>query len=313
VSTRLFARLSTRRVSAPRRARPARPGGGGSILLAAALWGTTGTVRTFAPDGAGPVSVGAARIVLGGLLLLAIAAHRGALGRLLRTATPATWALLALGAGCAAAYQIAFFAAVDRTGVATGTVVTIGSAPAFTGLLSRLTGGAPLSRRWAASTAGAVVGCAALVGGGEAAGIEPLGVALALLSGFTYAAYATTAARLITSGEGDGVVMGAMFGGAGLLLLPVLLASSPVWLATGRGVLVTLYLGVVTTTLGYVLYGRGLRSTPVATAATLTLAEPAVAAVLGLVVLDEHLGAVPIGGLVLLAASLVLLAVPSRT
>ncbi|MBC6462828.1 EamA family transporter [Actinomadura sp. HBU206391] len=288
-------------------------GGSGCILLAAALWGTTGTVRTFAPDGAGPVSVGAARIVLGGLLLLALAARGGALGRLIRTATTTTWALLLLGAVCAAAYQTAFFAAVDRTGVATGTVVTIGSAPAFTGLLSRLTGGARLSPRWVASTAGAVVGCTALVGGGEAAGVEPLGVALALLSGFTYAAYATTAARLIGSGESDGVVMGAMFGGAGLLLLPVLLASSPVWLATGRGMLVTLYLGAVTTTLGYVLYGRGLRTTPVATAATLTLAEPAVAAVLGLVVLGEDLSAVAVGGLALLAASLVLLAVPSRT
>ncbi|WP_312881336.1 DMT family transporter [Actinomadura alba] len=305
-------RLSAHRGSEPRRARSARLGGSGCILLAAALWGTTGTVRTFAPDDAGAVSVGAARIVLGGLLLLAIGARGGALVRLLRTATPATWALLALGAVCAAGYQTAFFAAVDHTGVATGTVVTIGSAPAFTGLLSRLTGGARLSRRWVASTAGAVVGCAALVSGGEAAGIEPLGVALALLSGFAYAAYATTAARLITSGEGDGVVMGAIFGGAGVLLLPVLLASSPVWVATGRGVLVTLYLGVVTTTLGYVLYGRGLRSTPVATAATLTLAEPAVAAVLGLVVLGERLGGVAVGGLLLLAASLVLLAVPSR-
>ncbi|MGH3389400.1 MAG: DMT family transporter [Actinomadura sp.] len=286
---------------------------GGYILLAAALWGTTGTARTFAPDGASPVSVGAARIVLGGLLLLVLAVHRGALRRLARNATPATWVLLVLGAACAATYQTAFFAALDRTGVATGTVVTIGSAPAFAGLLSRLTGTAALSRRWAASTAGAVAGCAALVGGGQAAGVRPAGVVLALSAGFAYAGYATIAGRLISGGAADRVVMGALFGGAGLLLLPVLLASSPGWLPTGRGVLVTLYLGAVTTTVGYVLFGRGLRRTSAATATTLTLAEPAVAALLGLVLLGERLGAVAVGGLVLLAASLVLLAVPSRT
>jgi DME family drug/metabolite transporter len=305
--------VSTRPVPSSHRAASTRIAGNGPILLAAALWGTTGTVRTFAPPSASPVSVGAARIVVGGLLLLALAAPGGGLRRLLRTATPVTWTLIVLGAVCAATYQTAFFAAVDRTGVATGTVVTIGSAPAFTGLLARLTGGARPSRRWTASTAGAVAGCTALISGGEAAGVEPAGVALALFSGFAYAAYATAAAHLITSGEEDRVVMGALFGGAGLLLLPVLLAGSPAWLPTARGALVTLYLGAVTTTLGYVLYGRGLRTTPVATAATLTLAEPAVAAVLGLVVLGEHLGAVAAGGLALLAASLVLLALPART
>jgi DME family drug/metabolite transporter len=282
-------------------------------MLAAALWGTTGTVRSFAPAGASPISVGAARLAVGGLLLLLLAVRGGALRRLARTATAGTWALIALGAVCAAVYQTGFFAAVDRTGVATGTVVTIGSAPAFTGLLSWATGAARPSRRWLLSTAGAVAGCTALVGGGQSAGVEPAGVVLALLCGLAYAAYATTAARLIASGQDDRVVMGTLFGSAGVLLLPVLLMTSPAWVATGPGVLVTLYLGAVTTTLGYVLYGRGLRNTPVATAATLTLAEPAVAAMLGVVVLDERLGAVAVTGLLLLAGSLVLLAFPART
>src|ERR1700685_4509757 len=40
-----------------------------------------------------------------------------------------------------ACYQLCFFSAVRLTGVAIGTVVAIGSAPVFTGLISRLTGG----------------------------------------------------------------------------------------------------------------------------------------------------------------------------
>jgi drug/metabolite transporter, DME family len=75
---------------------------------------------------------------------------------------------------------------------------------------------------------------------------------------------------------------------------------------------VTLYLGAVATGFGYILYARGLRSTPVTTATTLTLAEPAVAAVLGVFVLGEHLGPVALSGLVLLAAGLLLLMLPAR-
>ena len=250
--------------------------------------------------------MGAARIILGGALLVVIAIHGGGLRRLFGRGR-ATWAALGAGAVCAAIYQVAFFAAVARTGVATGTVVTIGSAPAFTGALARLLGSGRLSRRWVASTAGAVVGCAALVSGGRAAGVEPVGIGLALLAGLGYALYATTASHFIVRGEDDRAVVAGLFGGAALVLLPVLLAGSPGWLLTGRGIGVTVYLGALTTAAGYVLYARGLRTTPVAAATTLTLAEPAVAALLGLVVLGEHLGGVAVAGLVLLAGSLLLL------
>jgi len=275
-------------------------------VLAASLWGTSGTARTFAPADATATSVGAARIVLGGLLLVLVAIHGGGLRSLLARG-PATWAILVGGAACAAIYQVAFFVSVARTGVATGTVVTIGSAPAFAGLLAKLLGSGRLTRRWLASTAGAVIGCAALVSGGQASGVEPVGVGLALLSGLGYALYATAASHLIVQGADDKAVVAGLFGGAAVVLLPVLLAGSPGWLLTGRGIGVTVYLGGLTTAVGYVLYARGLRTTAAAPATTLTLAEPAVAALLGLVVLGERLGGVAIAGLAVLAASLLVL------
>ncbi|MGH3645731.1 MAG: DMT family transporter [Micromonosporaceae bacterium] len=290
---------------------PVRVGGAGSVLLAAALWGTTGTVMTYAPAAAGPVSVGAARIVIGGLLLLAVAGYGDGLRRLFRGG-PRVWGLLGLGAVCVAGYQTAYFEAVSRTGVATGTIVTIGSGPMFAGLLAVLLGAARPGRRWLVSTGGAVLGCAALVGGGQQSGVEPVGVLLALISGFGYASYATIAGTLIGRGEDDRAVVAGLFAGAGILLLPVLLWSGPAWLASPRGVAVAAYLGVITTTLGYLWYGRGLRTTPVAVATTLTLAEPAVAAVLGFTLLDERLGLPALLGLVVLAASL-LLVLPTRT
>jgi drug/metabolite transporter, DME family len=288
--------------------------GQAQILLAASLWGTTGTVRALELSGAGGVAVGSARLVVGGAVLMAVAVctARGAALRRLLTGGRRTLALLALGAVCAAVYQCAFFAAVPRTGVATGTVVTLGSAPAFTGLLALLTGTARPSRRWTVATACAVLGCAALVGGGRSTGVEPFGVGLALISGFTYAAYATITAHLITRGEDGRAVSGMVFGGAAVLLVPLLLAGGTGWLHSPSATLAVAYLGFIGTAGAYLLYARGLRSTPVTAATTLTLAEPAVAAVLGLVVLNEHLGGIALGGLTLLTAGLVLLILPER-
>jgi DME family drug/metabolite transporter len=116
---------------------------------------------------------------------------------------------------------------------------------------------------------------------------------------------------LISNGAEDRAVIGAIFGGAAALLVPVLVTSPMGWLTTGRGLAVTGYLVVLTTAIGYLLYARGLRTAPVTTATTLGLAEPAIAAVLGLTVLDEHLTAAGFGGLAVLATALVTLACPT--
>src|SRR5262249_59009414 len=118
--------------------------------------------------------------------------------------------------------------------------------------------------------------------------------------------------NLIGRGAGGRGGGGAMFGGAAVLLLPVLLASRLAWLATGRGIAVVGYLAVLTTALAYLLYARGLRTTAVTTATTLGLAEPAIAALLGLTLLGERLSRTGLAGLGVLAVSLAILALPGR-
>jgi DME family drug/metabolite transporter len=151
-----------------------------------------------------------------------------------------------------------------------------------------------------------------LVTGGHASGASAAGVALALLASLCYAVYAVTASYLITNGAEDRAVVGAIFGGAAVLLLPVLFISPMSWVATARGLAVATYLAVLTTALAYLLYARGLRTTAVTTATTLGLAEPAVAGVLGLAVLGEHLTATGLAGLGVLATSLAIAAWPAR-
>lgn len=290
-----------------------------AVIGAAVLWGTAGTAGLLVA-GVDPVSMAAARLVIGGLVLAAVTGP----ARLLRLPRgplpprgrhlPARLGPLAAAAVAVAAYQLCFFAAVSRTGVAVGTVVAIGSGPVFTGLLSWLLDRVRPSRRWATATAVAIAGCAVLTGGGgevRADGVTD-GVLFALFGGLLYAFYAVTAARTISAGAPSDAVMGLMFGGAAVVMVPVLLWTGTGWLAEPRGLLTALYLGCATTALAYLLYGRGLRTTPVATAATLALAEPAVATLLGVVVLGERLGPVSVTGLLLLGASLVAVSLPER-
>ncbi len=59
--------------------------------------------------------------------------------------------------------------------------------------------------------------------------------------------------------------------------MPVLLTQPLAWLATPSGLAMALWLGLATTTLAYVLFGRGLRHLPAGPVTTLVLAEPVVA------------------------------------
>jgi drug/metabolite transporter, DME family len=292
----------------------ARAGGAAAVLGGAGASGTAGTAAHFAPGGASSVSVGAVRIVLAGAVLFGLAigrrGPRGELLALLRSGTARVNLVLAMVG--VSGYQLCFFSSVRLTGVAVGTVVAVGSGPVLTGLISRLTGGGPLPSRWMAATVGAVSGCALLTVSGRASGVGLAGVGLALVAGLCYAVYAVAAARMISRGTGQTAVMGGLLGGAAVLLAPVLAASSPGWLASGRGLTVALYLGLITVA-GYLLVGQGLRTLPAPVAVTLGLAEPLVAALLGLVVLGERLTATGAAGLILVGLALAILALPGRT
>ncbi|MFY7069793.1 DMT family transporter [Nocardiopsis changdeensis] len=281
------------------------------ILAAAVLWGTTGTAATLGASHAPAAAVGSAGLVLGGFLLFLTG--RGAWA-LIAGGDRSTRRTLALGAVAVAGYPLTFYPAVSEAGVAVATVITLGSSPVFSGLLAWWADRRRPDPRWTVATAAAVAGCAVLVLGSEGGGadpVRPLGVLAALAAGFSYSAYALIAERLIRRGHGSSAVMGALFLGGGLLALPVVAALGAGWLATGSGAAVALYLAVFTVFLAYRLFGQGLRHTPAVVATTLTLAEPAVAALLGVLVLHERLAPASWTGLAVLVLGLAVLRAPS--
>ena len=281
--------------------------GVGFVLAAALLWGTTGTAQALAPAGVHPAAVGAMRLAVGGLALLALSAARGHLGRGRRWPPVAT----ALSALFVAAYQLCFFAGVARTGVAVGTMVAIGSAPIAAGVLGFWVRGERLGGTWLAATALAVAGCSLLAISGGNVRAEPVGIALALGAGVSYATYTVTLKGLLKHHPPD-AVMATVFCLAAVLLLPLLFVFDLSWLEKPRGLAVALHLGVVATALSYGLFARGLRTVQVGTAATLSLAEPLTAVLLGVVFLGERLSGGEILGVGLLFGGITLLAAGSR-
>jgi len=278
------------------------------IIGAALLWGTTGTSQAFAPPGYDPMVIGALRLLIGGIALLLLVMKRGELGSF------RDWLQLPilLAAIFTASYQLCFFAAVAKTGVAIGTIVGIGSAPIAGGLLGLIFRGERPGRRWIIATLLAIVGCTLLSFSGGDIAIDPLGILLALGAGVSYAAYTLMIKGLLDKQSPNSIMAAVVCIGA-LLLSPVLFSMDINWLLQPRAIGVALHLGIATMALSYWLFARGLKTIQVGTAVTLSLAEPMTATTLGILVLGEQLSPQAFFGISLIFTGLVILVMKGRS
>jgi len=290
-----------------------------AVLVAAMLFGTTGTAQVLGPDGTTPLSVGAMRLIVGGIAIAAItfplAARRARRSPIPRPrATPWALTLMALTAVALAVYQPLFFLGTARNGVAVGTVVALGSAPVLAGVAEWMLTRRRPTATWIGATALATAGVVMLgfAGGGEA-GTDPAGLAGSLGAGASFAVIAVSQRRLLDAGWDPFLVVGAMGAGSGVLALGALPFVDLTWLADPAGIAMTAWLGVATIAVAYTVFTWGLSGLTAATAATLTLGEPLTATLLGVVVLGERLPTVALLGLAVLGAGLALLAWGART
>ena len=275
----------------------------GLVLVAGALFGTAGTAASYAPDGATSASIGFLRLSLGALALVAVLPFVGgrwrSLPRLWRR--PALW-VMAVGA---AAYQPFFFGAVARSGVALSTLVTVGIGPVYAGLLGWAFLRHRPTRAWALATLVAVIGLLLRSWGALRLG-DGVGLVMALAAGLGSAAYVVAAKHELDHGGHAVELPGAAYLLGSVLLVPLVLRESLAWVATPSGAAVALYLGVVTMALANVVAVLGMRGMTPGPAATLLLADPLAATVLGVLVLGETLTPVAWVGLVLVLVGLVL-------
>ena len=286
--------------------------GAWQVLAAATLWGTTGPVQVLARLPVAPAAVGGMRILTGGLVLLAWTLVRWAFGRRTpaargRQAVPALgrrhWRPLLAASGATGVFQAAYFTAVSRTGAALATAIVFGVAPVATGLCAWLTDRSPLGWGWAASTVCAAGGCVLLLRPGQPSRVDGLGVVLAVVAAACYAVYTVSAKRLADDGAAMTTAVSITLIAGGLMLTPWLVTGGP-GMFSGRALLTVAWLGPVTTAAAYMVFVQGLRTVSAATAGTLSLAEPLVAALAGIGLLHEHLSIPALIGCGLLATGL---------
>ena len=292
------------------------------LIVAGIAWGTAGAAASliFRISDMGPLALSFWRCV-GGLVLLlgalALRPRRAATRPSDASRGRRTARILGTGIGLTV-FQSAYFAAVESTGLAVGTVVTLGAGPVLIAIGARLTMGERLGRGGVVAVAGALAGLFVLVLGGGAAEVRPLGVVLAVVSAAGYAAI-TLLTRWLGRDGGGGDALATTtwaFAIGAVGLLPVAFAEGlvPHTDAPVSVVLLLVYVAAVPTALAYALYFAGAAVVRAATVSVIMLLEPVSAALIAVSLLGERLtAAIVLGTLLLLAAVTGLALAEART
>jgi drug/metabolite transporter (DMT)-like permease len=170
------------------------------------------------------------------------------------------------------------------------------------------------TRRWVALGAASIGVVLVLAGGGLSAGVDPIGIAMAITTGFSYAGFVliseSVTRRLAPLPFAASISTGAFLS---LSTVAVILGGlGPTGGTAGIGWAAAL--AVLCTVGPMALFFAGLRRVGPSTAAIASTIEPAVTVLLGALTLGEMLGAAQaVGGALVLSAVFVLQAPPPRT
>ena len=279
------------------------------IMLAAITWGPVGvTTKTiYGLAATNPLSIGFFRLALSLPILFAVcwitqkrqkfnvACHDLALMLLIGTMT--------------ALYQVCYFGAIERTGVAVATLVTLCTAPVMVAVISVFATKQKPSAYVLLALVGALTGTAMLVGfqenvGGRSA--DTSGILLALGSAFGYSVV-TLASRKLAGNCHPIQSIAISFSFGAVILFIFALAHGLVLNYTPIGWSLLFYLGAIPTALAYVLFIAGMRSTTATVASISTLLEPLVATLLAWLIFGERFSPMGFVGVALLSGSLVTL------
>ncbi len=265
--------------------------------VAPILWGTTYLVTTqFLPPDQ-PLTAGLLRALPAGLLLVAAT----------RTLPRGTWwwrAALLGTLNIGAFFPLLFLSAYRLPG---GVAAVLGGAqPLIVAGLTVLALHQRVSYRQIAAAFIALAGVA-LVVLRAGAHLDPVGVAAGLAGAAAMAGgVVLTRAWGRPEGVGDLAFTGWQLTAGGLVILPIAVIAEgvptvPSWAAFGG----YLWLGLLNTALGYVLWFRGLRSLQAVQVSLLATLSPVTAAILGWVALGQALTPLQLAGMVVALGGIV--------
>jgi drug/metabolite transporter (DMT)-like permease len=231
------------------------------------------------------------------------AAALAALRAVQRDALPSFDVRLVANGAVLALHWVAFFAAIQISSVAIG-LLGFASFPLFVLVAERVL----LGRRWTGREAVVALlvtlGLALLVPEFSLANPVLLGLALGVLSGFTFALLAVMNRRWVSARPATDVAFWQNLWAA-FALLPFAAAGGTLPIAGYREIALVLVLGLVCTALAHTLFINCLRTLSAHTASVVAALEPVYGIVLALVLLGEIPGwRTLIGGVLIVGAAI---------
>ena len=254
-----------------------------TVILAATLWGTTGTVQALIPDYKEPLVVGAIRLYLAAicLFLISILFDKNLLSAIFKSPV-----LIAFSGLFMMLYNMTFFAAVLISGVGVGTAITIGSAPIWAILFEFIVLKSTHGLNKLIGAILAVTGICVLMLFGDNTDWSNLGAFLALLSGLSYALYSLSTSRIVKELSHHNTAAWT-FLIAAFLSTPVFIFFPSSWVFSHDAIYYLIFLGTFATGIAYSFFTFGLKYLTSSTAVTLSLVEPITAVILALIILGE--------------------------
>lgn len=280
------------------------------VLLAAnAVFGTSYVAVRLTVEDLGPITLAFLRLALG-WAIVGLVALRGRSPRAVPVSRADRWALFWMGfVGFTLAMATSHWGLFWST--ATNGALLLAVEPVTMVALSPLLLGEGLTRREGWGTAVAIAGATTVVVNGVPGFTVALvphwrGDLLLLLSGICFAAYSLVGRAVLARHSSVTVTAWSLFWGvlttAPLAAVECLTVRSPAWSA--MGVFGGLYLGIVMTGLGYLVWNWALERVTAARAAIFLNVQPLVGVVLGVAWLGEPATAFTIGGGILILAGL---------
>ena len=279
------------------------------VMLSAMMWGTVGvtTKALYGLAATNPLSIGFFRLALA---VPALFLGCGVLlGRRTFQVTRRDLIVMVLIGAVTALYQVCYFGAIARVGVAVAVLITLCTAPVIVAVLSAFLTKERLTGRVLLALGCALAGTAMLIEiqpGGGAQGSVLSGVLLALGSAFGYAVIAVASRALAGRYHPlQPIAIGFSFGAVVLLVFALPTGLVMDYPPLGWGLL--LYLGLAPTALAYGLFLAGMRTTPATVASIATLLEPLTSTVLAWLLFGERFSRLGLVGVVLLGMAMVVL------
>ncbi len=283
------------------------------ICLASVSWGTTGAAMILMSQEASisPLIVSFWRMAISAPVLILIGSRIAVDYSALRKNS---LNLLGLGS-CMALYQICYFSAVNKAGIAVTALVAICSSPLFIALIAAWSLKEKISIRILIALVFGIFGTGLLV-------LNPhvlletnrdffVGTGIALGAGLLWASYAVLAKASISRLH-PLQVSACSFSLSAIFLLPALIFQPFPYNSFLKGLPYLVYLGIIPTSIAYGIYFWGLQGVSATIAGILALLEPLTATLIGVIYFKEPFGLLSAVGAILLLFALLILTLPIK-